>query len=62
MYSKCVNGKSQSYIVSGNQITVSMRVTEPGDWIRVVTTPEPATLAVLLIGGGLALLGRRRKA
>jgi hypothetical protein len=27
------------YSVSGNTITVSMNVTEPGDWIRVVTAP-----------------------
>jgi hypothetical protein len=28
---------SDSYTVAGNQITVSMTVTEPGDWIRVIT-------------------------
>jgi len=28
---------NDGYIVSGNQITVNMQVTEPGDWIRVVT-------------------------
>lgn len=29
-----------SYIVSGNQITVTMNVVEPGDWIRVVTCAQ----------------------
>lgn len=28
---------ADSYVVAGNQITVNMSVTEPGDWIRVVT-------------------------
>jgi hypothetical protein len=28
---------SDSYSVSGNQITVNMWVSEPGDWIRVIT-------------------------
>jgi hypothetical protein len=28
---------NDSYLVAGNQITVVMSVTEPGDWIRVVT-------------------------
>jgi len=27
------------YAVDGNEITVSMQVVEPGDWIRVVTAP-----------------------
>ena len=53
--------ENDSYIVASNQITVSMGVTEPGDWIRVVTAvPEPATLGLLLIGGLMLL--RRRKA
>jgi hypothetical protein len=28
---------ADSYVVDGNQITVSMGVSEPGDWIRVIT-------------------------
>ena len=32
---------NDGYVVAGNTITVNMRVTEPGDWIRVVTASIP---------------------
>ncbi len=49
-----------SYTISGQTLLVSMRVSEPGDWIRVITAarepvPEPATM--FLLGSGLVLLG-----
>lgn len=37
---------SDSYTVSGNSITVTMSVTEPGDWIRVVTEVPPVSASV----------------
>lgn len=58
-------GANDGYqMVAPNVLRVSMRVTEPGDWIRVVTAstvPEPATLGIL--GLGLTVLGfaRRRR-
>ena len=47
------------YVISGNQITVGMLVSQPGDWIRVVTIPEPATVCLLGLGA-LSLLRKRR--
>lgn len=51
---------SDSYVVAGNQINVSMIVTEPGDWIRVITAPEPTT-AMLLAAIGIGLVNWRKR-
>ncbi len=57
-------GDMYSFLAGSNVLTVGMHVTEPGDWIRVVTAvPLPAALP--LYGAGIAVLGfmgwRRRK-
>ena len=55
------------YFFSGSTLSVGMRVTRPGDWMRVITeAPAPAPLPAagwLLIAGlgGLAAVSRRRK-
>ena len=58
---------NDSYSFLGDTLTVSMIVSEPGDWIRVVTAstapvPEPATM-VIFGAGLLGLVGfaRRKK-
>jgi len=55
---------NDAYSISGNQLTLRAQVTEPGDWIRVVTTPSvPAPGALILASLGSGLIGwlRRRQ-
>lgn len=53
-----------SYAVVANQLTLTMSVTEPGDWIRVVTqargVPDYAS-PLLLFALGVAALGAFRR-
>lgn len=54
--------------ISGNTLTLGMRVSEPGDWIRVITAhsrarvPEPLMPVLMLMGiAGLVSVRRGRK-
>jgi hypothetical protein len=60
-------GPNDGYVINGNSLTVAMKVTQPGDWIRVVTSdvrevPEPSSMLLFATGLlGLARLGRKLK-
>ena len=50
-------GSNDAYSIAGSLLTLSMYVTEPGDWIRVVTVSAvPLPAALPLYGAGIALL------
>ncbi len=61
---------NESYSVLGNQLTLTMKVSEPGDWIRVITAsslvpaPVPVPAAVWLFCSALIglFVGRRKTA
>lgn len=53
-----------SLLIAGNQLTVTMSVTEPGDWIRVVTratTVPDAGSTLVLLALGACFLGACRR-
>jgi hypothetical protein len=54
-----------THVLGSNEVGLFLRVTQPGDWVRVVTVsavPVPAALPLMLVGlGGLAFVARRRK-
>jgi len=52
-------------IINGNELQLAMRVSEPGDWIRVVTAAEvsavPLPASAFLFGPAvLGFIARRR--
>lgn len=62
-----INGNQSNddaFSFSGNVLTLTMRVTEPGDWVRVITevapVPVPAGLPLLLTGLGVFGFLRKR--
>jgi hypothetical protein len=58
-----LEGSFDGYTFAGNVLSLDMRVTEPGDWIRVLTVSEvPVPAALFLFAPALlGFLGLRRK-
>lgn len=50
-----------SYVILGNSLLLNSAVTDPGDWVRVITAvPEPSTLGMVCAGVLLFLVLIRR--
>lgn len=59
---------NDDYVISGNQLNVTMRVSQPGDWIRVITldesqarVPDTGATAALMGLSFLGLLAARKR-
>lgn len=62
--------KGDGYRINGNELSLAMHVTQPGDWIRVITAaddtssaaavPEPATITGVLVAGAIGARLRKR--
>lgn len=52
--------RRDSYTIVGNTITVSMLVSQPGDWIRVITAAAPGSLLLGVLGVSICGWIRRR--
>lgn len=50
------------YLIAGNVLTVTMNISQPGDWIRVITVSAPeGGSAVALLGAALGVLALVRR-
>ncbi len=65
-HASCNLAVDDCYSFSGSSLLLTMRVTEPGDWIRVITkssVPEPSAILLMALGlAGLGLTAKRRHA
>ncbi len=55
-------GGGDNYVINGNELNLTMHVTQPGDWIRVVTrVPDSGSTMALLGLGFLGLIATRKR-
>jgi hypothetical protein len=63
-HNRGMEGPSQDWytVLSPNRLEVNMLVTEPGDWIRVVTVPAPGAVILGMLGLSVAGVKLRKHA
>lgn len=65
-YARGLEPGEDSYSINGNVLTLNTHISQPGDWIRVVTAsggsaPVPEPMSLALVGSGMLAAVRARK-